>query len=102
MATDVNVLKKKKKKAHKLGAPPTEARVQPVAPPPVDKFGEDDPGLADMRLYRRSPRTIAFATKVRPSVARRIQQICLAEGIPIVELLERMVAAYPAGGETEG
>jgi hypothetical protein len=44
-----------------------------------------------MRMMNRSARTIAFATKVKPSTARRINTLAISQRKRIVELLEDMV-----------
>jgi hypothetical protein len=84
----------KKKKSKALGAPPREPS-RNLSAPEVAPAGEDDEhGLPDMRMMNRSQRTIAFATKVKPSTARRINTLAIKQRLRIVELLEQMVDVY--------
>jgi hypothetical protein len=91
MATDMTAVKSKKRR--NLGAPPrAPLAVEPAAP----KEDEDSVGLVDMRMMMRSARTVQFNTKIKPSTARRINQMAIRQQVRIVELFERMVDLYEA------
>jgi hypothetical protein len=94
MATDMTLIKGKKK-PKSLGTPPREPSRNLSAPEVAPANDEDDEhGLPDMRMMNRSQRTIAFATKVKPSTARRINKLAIQQRLRIVELLEAMVDVY--------
>jgi hypothetical protein len=92
MATDMTSVKKKRNK--NLGTPPREPSRNLSAPEVAPASEDDDHGLPDMRMMNRSQRTIAFATKVKPSTARRINHLAISRRLRIVELLEEMVDVY--------
>jgi hypothetical protein len=87
---------KGKKKAKSLGIPPRDPSRNLSAPEVAPASDEDEQGLPDMRMMNRSARTIAFATKVKPSTARRINTLAISQRKRIVELLEDMVDVYEA------
>jgi hypothetical protein len=88
----MTLIKGKKKKS--LGTPPREPSRNLSAPENAPMSEDDEHGLPDMRMMNRSQRTIAFATKVKPSTARRINNLAISRRLRIVELLEDMVDVY--------
>jgi hypothetical protein len=59
------------------------------------------PRLRDGRSARRTGRTVQFATRVSPEFDERVRLIAEREGILLVEVLERALAAYEAGRSEE-
>jgi len=102
---DVSKLKKLRGRRDELGTPPTleEAstnlaapEVAPIAPAPVP---ERTPKIAvtgkiDGRSTRKTNRTVQFATRVTPEWDARIRAIAQQEGVLLVEVLEKALAAY--------
>jgi hypothetical protein len=60
--------------------------------PTIEPAGS--PVRIDGRTLRRSGRTIQFATRVSPEFDVRIRTIAQRDGLLIVEVLERALAAY--------
>jgi hypothetical protein len=82
----------KLKRRHTLGAPPSieeasENLKTPEATPPATS-------RIDARSLRRSGRTLQFATRVSPEFDARIRSLAQREGLLLVEVLERALAAY--------
>lgn len=103
---DVSKLKKLRGRRDELGTPPTleeasanlaapeVAPVAPAAPAP-----ERTPRIAvtckiDGRSTRKTNRTVQFATRVTPEWDARIRAIAQQEGVLLVEVLEKALAAY--------
>lgn len=117
----------KLKRRSTLGAPPPPAEASPnlqapeTAPTPVMPIPERAPvsapatspqparsasagqglRLRDGRSARRTGRTVQFATRVSPEFDERVRLIAEREGILLVEVLERALAAYEAGRSEE-
>ena len=79
-----------------VSAPATSAR-----PARSDMAGQGRPRLRDGRSARRTGRTVQFATRVSPEFDERVRLIAEREGILLVEVLERALAAYEAGRSEE-
>lgn len=73
------------------GAPAT-TRAEP--PPPAAGAGEGT--RRDGRSARRTGRTLQFATRVSPEFDERVRAIAEADGILLVEVLERALDALEA------
>jgi hypothetical protein len=58
--------------------------------------GEGGHQRRDGRSARRTGRTVQFATRVSPEFDDRVREIAEEEGILLVEVLERALAAYEA------
>jgi hypothetical protein len=95
----------KLKRRSSLGAPPPAAEASPnlqapeTAPPPErERPQEQRAGEGtrprDGRSARRSGRTVQFATRVSPEFDERVRAIAEKEGLLLVEVLERALAAY--------
>lgn len=100
---DVSKLKKLRGRRDELGTPPTleEASDNLTAPEvaPVAPGSERPPKLAvtgrvDGRTTRKTNRTVQFATRVTPEWDARIRAIAQEEGVLLVEVLEKALAAY--------
>jgi hypothetical protein len=74
------------------------------ADPQRNHVGSVNYDRLDGRSLRRSNRVIQFATRVTPEFDQRVRAIAMREGLLIVEVLERALAAYEsktlAGGQT--
>jgi hypothetical protein len=53
----------------------------------------------DGRTMRRSGRTVQFATRVSPEFDERVRQIAMRDGLLLVEVLERALAAYESSNQ---
>jgi hypothetical protein len=87
-------------------APPTPERAPISAPatsarPARSATAGQGPRLRDGRSARRTGRTVQFATRVSPEFDERVRLIAEREGILLVEVLERALAAYEAGRSEE-
>jgi len=94
-----------KKPARRLGTPPSieEASENLSAPEvapivksvPDSTVQEDTPRVRrDGRSMRRTGRTITFATRVSREFDDRLRDIASAEGLMLVEVLEKALDAY--------
>jgi hypothetical protein len=78
-----------------MSAPTTSARTARSA------TAGQGPQRRDGRSARRTGRTVQFATRVSPEFDERVRFIAEREGILLVEVLERALAAYEAGRSEE-
>lgn len=119
----------KLKRRSSLGAPPPPGEaslnlqapeIAPPAPEHLDRMPTVAPTAApaapsaelagagqvsyrrDGRSARRTGRTMQFATRVSPEFDQRVRTIAEEEGILLVEVLERALAAYEAARSTSG
>lgn len=105
--TDISKLKKLKGRRGELGVPPTldEASLNLTAPEfaPVGIAEVNSPPLPqvqtmarkiDGRSFRRSKRTVQFATRVTPEWDTRIRTIAQREGVLLIDVLEKALDAY--------
>jgi len=94
-------LSKLKTRRGGLGAPPPIEDASPnlQAPETAPADHRALPSAAahtriDGRTARKTNRTLQFATRVSPEFDQRIREIALRDGILLVEVLERALAAY--------
>lgn len=90
-----------KKRANKLGTPPSEAEASTnlsapeLAPAlPVVLTQDTAPKRRDGRSARKTHRTLAFSTRVSPEFDNRIRDIAERDGLLLVEILELALEAY--------
>src|SRR3546814_8975792 len=103
---DVSKFKKLKGRRDELGAPPsleeasvnlTAQEVAPVARTEATHAGlvkTTNTGRIEGRSSRKTNRTVQYATRVTPEWDARIRAIAQREGVLLVEVLEKALAAY--------
>ena len=101
MSVDASKLKSV---GRRLPPPPTDANPQLEAPAPVAAPPSLSPVAAiaaslgrrpgDGRARRKTGRTIQLNTRVSPEFDARLRELADAEGLLIVEVLERALDAY--------